>query len=330
MKRTIAVVGLGLIGGSIAKAIKQSEDNFIIGYDANEDTLSYGLENNIIDKVALHFTEAVSQADIIVLATPISETIRFIEKLDAIQFDHDVIVTDVASVKGSIIEAANRMTNKRITFIGGHPMAGSHKTGIKAAKKHLFENAMYIITPTSGGENGKVAELKEALHYTKSRFVVLQPDEHDEMTSVVSHFPHLIASSLVHQAKHWEEKHAYLPELAAGGFRDITRIASSNPEMWQDIFYHNSYKISTLLEEWIAEMKTLKDKLTVENKRDMVDYLDQAKKYRDGLDRSKKGAIRSFYDFYVDIEDQPGAIALVVQILAVKEISITKIGRAHV
>src|SRR5690625_4082979 len=146
------------------------------------------------------------------------------------------------------------------------------------------------------------------------------------MTSVISHFPHLIASSLVHQAKKWEQVHHYLPELAAGGFRDITRIASSNPKMWQDIFAHNGHKMSRLLQDWINEMVTLKEFSDKNNKEEMIQYLEQAKQYRDGLgDKKVGGGLPAFYDVYVDIKDRPGAIATVVQLLADKHISIRNI-----
>jgi prephenate dehydrogenase len=325
MKHTILVAGLGLIGGSLAKAMAQSDDNTIIGYDTNEETIRYALEHHIIDQSYLNFTEAVQQADIIILATPISETIKLMGVLNEITFNKDIIVSDVSSVKGAIIETAHQFTNERITFIGGHPMAGSHKSGVRAAKEHLFENAIYVLTPTQKCSDEKLNILKEILKVTKCNFVTLNPDEHDEMTSVVSHFPHLIASSLVHQARKWENKHTYLPELAAGGFRDITRIASSNPEMWQDIFQHNGNKMSQLLAEWIEEMTNLKDVLDHNHKESMITYLKQAKQYRDGLNKTKKGAIRSFYDLYVDVKDKPGAIAMVVQMLAVSGISITNI-----
>jgi len=325
MKHNVLIAGLGLIGGSLAKSIAKTGDCHLIGYDHHVDTIDYALKNNIIDESFSSFSAAVEQADFVILATPISETIRLIHILDTIQLNHEVVVTDVSSVKGSIMDAAKEIKNEKITFIGGHPMAGSHKSGIKASKAHLFENAIYILTPTTNRSNDKVADLKHVLKETKSRFVILQPEEHDEMTSVVSHFPHLIASSLVHQAKKWEDTHAYLPELAAGGFRDITRIASSNPTMWQDIFYHNGYKMAHLLDEWIKEMEYVKEVLKTDDKEPMITYLEQAKVYRDGLDYSRKGAIPAFYDLYIDIKDQPGALALVVQMLAVKEISITNI-----
>ncbi len=326
MKRSILVAGLGLIGGSLAMAMKKSPDNTILGFDLNKTSLQTAIEEKIIDKSYSNFEEAVKQADIVILAAPISETIKLIKKMDSIELEHDIILSDVSSVKGSILQAANEMKNKRITFIGGHPMAGSHKTGILAAKGHLFENAIYVLTPTTTCSNSKINILKEVLKETKSNFLILNPEEHDEMTSVISHFPHLIASSLVHQAKKWEEMHHYLPELAAGGFRDITRIASSNPKMWQDIFQHNGDKMSRLLQDWINEMVTLKEFLDKNNKDDMIVYLDQAKKYRDGLgEKTTRGALPSFYDVYVDIKDQPGAIASVVQLLAKEDISIRNI-----
>lgn len=325
MKRNIVIAGLGLIGGSLAKAIKQSDQNYLIGYDTNEETLTYAKEQHIIDRAFNDFEDAVKEADVVILAAPITETIQLLKKMDTISFRKDTIVSDVSSVKGTILKTANRLTNHKLTFIGGHPMAGSHKVGIRAAKEHLFENAIYVLTPSTRCRNGKVNTLKEVLKTTKSHFITLQPEEHDEMTSVVSHFPHLIASSLVHQARKWEEKHAYLPELAAGGFRDITRIASSNPKLWQDIFLHNGNKMSGLLEEWIVEMQTLKNILDEDKKEEMITYLQEAKSFRDGLKTSSRGALPAYYDLYVDIKDQPGALAKVVQVLAAANISIKNI-----
>jgi len=320
--RTVLIAGLGLIGGSLAKGIALAGQDRVIGYDVNAETLEYACKNDLIHKSFSNFKQAARQSDIIILATPISKTIKLMQELNSMVFKHDVIVSDVASVKSSIIKEANLLSNDRIIFIGGHPMAGSHKKGVTAAKEHLFENAIYVLTPTTYKSKTKVDILKETLKQTKSHFVILDPTEHDEMTGVISHFPHLIASALVHQAKSWESAHPYLPHLAAGGFRDITRIASSNPEMWQDIFYHNRAKMVHLLDEWIAEMTSLKELVERNKKQHMIAYLQQAKDYRDGLGQTKKGAIPSFYDLYIDIRDKPGAIASVVQLLANEQISI--------
>lgn len=325
MKQTVIIAGLGLIGGSIAKAIQKTDNYHLVGYDQDRHTCTYALESEIIDEISDDFLLDATRANIIILATPISTTIHLMKQLNNVHFEQEVIITDVASVKGTIIQESGNFTNEMITFIGGHPMAGSHKTGIEAAKDYLFENAMFVLIPTTEDAEEKIATLKDVYDKTNSRFITLQPEEHDEMTSVVSHFPHLIASSLVHQAKRWENMHSFLPELAAGGFRDITRIASSNPTMWQDIFYHNRFKMIQLLDEWIVEMQSLKNVLNYNNKGSMVHYLQQAKDYRDGLAPKKKGAIPSFYDIFIDIEDQPGAILSVVQLLASEEISITNI-----
>src|SRR5699024_6209144 len=121
MKHTIVVAGLGLIGGSLAKAMSQIEENMIIGYDTNEETIQYALEHKIIDHAYSNFTDAVQEADIVILATPISETIQLMTILNEITFDKNIIVSDVSSVKGAIIETAHQFTNANITFIGGHP-----------------------------------------------------------------------------------------------------------------------------------------------------------------------------------------------------------------
>lgn len=326
MVRKVLVAGLGLIGGSLAKAMKKDDKNYIVGYDTDRETIDYALGEGIIDEATKSFVDAVQKVEIVIIAAPISATIELLNELNDIVLTREIIVSDVSSVKGSVLKAANELTNDKVFFIGGHPMAGSHKTGIYAAKEHLFENAVYVLTPMNHCPTSKIDQLKDTLKETRSNFIILDPEEHDEMTSVISHFPHLIASSLVHQARKWEQVHAFLPELAAGGFRDITRIASSNPKMWQDIFQHNGNQMSRLLQDWINEMVTLKEFLDKNSKEEMITYLEQAKKYRDGLGVERtRGALPSYYDLYVDVKDKPGAIAGVVQLLAEAEISLRNI-----
>ncbi|SFA73868.1 prephenate dehydrogenase [Lentibacillus halodurans] len=325
MKKTILMIGLGLIGGSLAKSLREPEENHIIGYDIDQKTLEFALMNSMIDESCANVTEAAQKADVIILGTPITETIEFLHQLEQIAFDHDVIVSDVSSVKKPVIDTANTLKNEHIQFVGGHPMAGSHKRGIKAAKGHLFENAIYVLSPSSNCTNAALNNLEKLLKGTKSRMIKLKAEEHDEMTGVISHFPHLIASALVQQAKKWEGTHAFIPQLAAGGFRDVTRIASSNPELWQDIFYHNKQKMVQMIDDWIDEMASLKQMLEHDSKSELTAYLKEAKDYRDGLGVKDKGAIPAFYDLYVDIRDQTGAIASVANLLAEEGISITNI-----
>ncbi|WP_194841989.1 prephenate dehydrogenase [Gracilibacillus salitolerans] len=325
MKQTVLIAGLGLIGGSLALSIRETKEVRLIGYDSNYSTLEYAKMNKIVDDVYNDFTEAVVQADICILAAPVSVTVDLINILNKLTFKKSIIVTDVGSVKGPIMDVASKLDSPNIAFIGGHPMAGSHKKGIQAAKKHLFENAIYVLSPTDSSTEEDLERLQALLTPTKSKFIILEPDEHDEMTSVISHFPHLIASSLVHQARNWQKTHPYIHKLAAGGFRDITRIASSNPLMWRDIFFQNRSKMSRLMDDWIEEMKQLKNLIDTGEKTQIEKYLEQAREYRDGLDSGKQGAIPSYYDVYVDIFDQPGAILKVIELLANHDISINNI-----
>lgn len=325
MKETVLIAGLGLIGGSLALNIKEHENIKIIGFDTNRSTLEYCKMNGITDEIYDDFEEAVTKADICILAAPVSVTVDLIKQLSGISLKKELLVSDVSSVKGPVMNAAKQLQSDKISFIGGHPMAGSHKKGIQAAKQHLFENAIYVLSPSKENMDESIAKLKALLSPTKCKFLILEPEEHDEMTGVISHFPHLIASSLVQQARQWQEKHPFIPKLAAGGFRDITRIASSNPSLWKDIFFQNKSKMSRLLADWIEEMNQLKSLIDNGSEQEMFDYLQQAKNYRDGLDKSTRGALYTTYDIFVDIFDQPGALLRVIELLAEHDISISNI-----
>jgi prephenate dehydrogenase len=234
-------------------------------------------------------------------------------------------VTDTGSTKSKIVGSAKSLKDRGITFIGGHPMAGSHKSGVSAAKEILFENAFYLLTPQEHVENKKVELLKAWLYGTNAKFLTITPENHDYLTGIVSHFPHIIAASIVRQTEKLAEAESLIPRLAAGGFRDITRIASSSPKMWKDILLHNREILIELLDQWQEEMNGVKTLLESENSSAIYDYFQQAKQFRDGLPLKEKGAIPAFYDLFVDIPDYPGVISEITGYLAKEEISITNI-----
>ncbi|WP_176224042.1 prephenate dehydrogenase [Thalassobacillus devorans] len=325
MKETVMIAGLGLIGGSLAMSIRSRRHFHVLGMDAHDETCRLALEKGAVDEICDDFISGVQKADILIIATPIPMTLGYMAQLNEIQLEKNLLVTDVSSVKGKIMNQAEKITNSAVTFIGGHPMAGSHKQGLQAAKGHLFENAIYVLTPSSKADEQDVARIKEVLSPAKARFLVFTTEEHDEMTAVISHFPHLIASSLVHQARNWQKTHPFLEDLAAGGFRDITRIASSNPVLWRDIFLQNKAVLISMLDDWITEMEQVRTLLSTSDGTATENYLLEAKHYRDGLPAKKKGAIPSFYDIYVDIHDQPGALLHVIEHLADNDISIKNI-----
>lgn len=326
MKKRVFVIGLGLIGGSIALAIRRShEDAIIIGYEINEERLGLAKTLNVIDESAASVEEGVKDADLIIISAPVQQAEEIIETLVNVDLKSTVIITDVGSTKQQIMGKAVLLHNKGITFIGGHPMAGSHKSGVSAARPHLFENAFYILTPDSSTPTAKIEELKDWLKGTKANFLIMSPKEHDELTGAVSHFPHIVAASLVHQVAAIDEKNSTISSIAAGGFRDITRIASSSPTMWRDILLHNKDTLLELLEKWRIEMDLVKDMIHSMDSEAIYSYFNAAKEFRDGLPVKQKGAIPSFYDLYVDVPDHPGSISEVTSILAKEEISITNI-----
>lgn len=204
-------------------------------------------------------------------------------------------------------------------------MAGSHKSGISAAKEILFENAFYLLTPEEYIDNSKVDLLKDWLRGTKAKFLTVSPQNHDYLTGIVSHFPHIIAASIVRQTERLADKESLIPRLAAGGFRDITRIASSSPEMWKDILLHNREILIDLIDKWQEEMNGVKELLEQENSNEILNYFHQAKQFRDGLPVREKGAIPAFYDLFVDVPDYPGVISEITGYLAQENISITNI-----
>ncbi|MBU8879092.1 prephenate dehydrogenase [Bacillus sp. FJAT-29790] len=326
MEGRVFVIGLGLIGGSLALCIKKThEDAIIIGYDVNEKQTRLAKMLGVVDETADSIEEGAQRADLILIATPVKESERILGILEHANLKKEVIISDAGSTKKEIVQIAGNLKQKGITFIGGHPMAGSHKSGVAAAKSILFENAFYLLTPEEHIHEEQIHQLQEWLAGTKARFLKMTPDEHDYLTGVISHFPHVIAASLVHQAEKSSETQKLIPRLAAGGFRDVTRIASSSPEMWRDILLHNKEVLLHLLANWQEEMGKVAGMLESENSEEIFDYFYRAKQFRDELPQKQRGAIPAFYDLFVDVPDYPGVISEITGLLAKEEISITNI-----
>lgn len=326
MNGHVFVIGLGLIGGSLALCIKDEHPNAtIMGYDVNQKQSQLGKMLGVIDEIVEDISIGATKADLILIATPVKEVERIIELLCDVPLKDNVIISDAGSTKLEIVKKAVCLKENGIAFIGGHPMAGSHKSGVTAAKSILFENAFYLFTPEEDTRVEDLEKLQSWLKGTKARFLQVRPEEHDYITGVISHFPHVIAASLVHQAEKTSLKQNLITRLAAGGFRDITRIASSSPEMWKDISLHNKNVLIDLLQEWQNEMEKIAQMLKEEKEEEIYEYFFQAKKYRDEMPVKEKGAIPAFYDLFVDIPDYPGIISEITGYLAKENISLTNI-----
>ncbi|MDQ1145259.1 prephenate dehydrogenase [Bacillus sp. SORGH_AS 510] len=325
MEGRVFVIGLGLIGGSLALCIQKEHKATIIGFDINSEQARLAKMLGVIDEVAESITDGAENADLIIIAAPVNETKQIIQLLAEIPLNPNVIVTDTGSTKRKIVDSALGLKDQGLTFIGGHPMAGSHKSGVSAAKEILFENAFYLLTPETHIEEKKVEQLKQWLKGTNAKFLIITPDTHDYLTGIVSHFPHIIAASIVRQTEKLAESESLIPRLTAGGFRDITRIASSSPQMWKDILLNNREIIIDLLDHWQEEMIGIKTLLESEDSSGILHYFKSAKDFRDGLPQKEKGAIPAFYDLFVDVPDYPGVISEITGYLAKENISITNI-----
>ncbi|WP_395318081.1 prephenate dehydrogenase [Fructilactobacillus frigidiflavus] len=319
---TVFVKGLGLIGSSLIRAIKLSHlDIKVIGADQNQSSVNYALNHHLIDESSADLAKA-TQADFIILATPVSQIIADMQTLENLPLKKDVIVTDVGSTKQTIMQAAQGLAKHGITFIGGHPMAGSHKTGVTAGKANLFENAFYF--QVSNGNEQAEQKLHWLLAGTKAKWLTVSPVQHDKIVAQISHLPHIIASGLVNQTNLTFQNEPLGMNLAAGGFKSITRIASADPEMWNAILMNNQAVILQQLDDYQATLKALREHLASGDEAYLKDYFQTAKTSRDKLN-VQPTAPTGFFDLFLDLPDQVGQLAKITSLLAEAKIGLVNL-----
>lgn len=245
---TIGFIGLGLIGGSIAKTIRRIHpDSIIYGFDTNTDSLKAAKEDGTLNQYFETLDSTFSSCDIIFLCAPVSNNIEYLKELKDI-VSENCLLTDVGSVKEPI-QTAIKELDMETNFIGGHPMVGSEKSGYAYANDHLLENAYYFLTPSERTLFQLTTKFSSFIQGLGALAVSLKPEEHDFITAAISHVPHIVAAELVHLVRRADRNNGMLKQLAAGGFKDITRIASSSPVMWEQICVENHENISTVLDE---------------------------------------------------------------------------------
>lgn len=326
--KAIGFIGLGLIGGSIAKAIKQYDNSIqLTAYDINEASLQQALLDKTLDTIAPAIDDSFSNCDILFLCAPVScndENLHSVKKV----LSPNCILTDVGSVK-TTIHAEIDALGLSSSFIGGHPMAGSERIGYVNSKAQLLENAYYILTPTKEVSPSKVTFMKEFVQKLGALPLILDCQKHDYVTAAISHLPHVIASSLVQLVKDSDSSDGIMKLVAAGGFKDITRIASSSPAMWQQICLTNTENISSLLEDYITSLQKIKNNLDAKKEKELYQLFDESRIYRDSFLDTSSGPIKKAYDIRIDIADRAGALAPIATLLAEHNISIKNIGIVH-
>lgn len=325
---TAGFVGLGLIGGSIARAMKHYyPDCHILASARSETTLSYALSEGIIDEALPGIHERYSECDYIFLCAPVETNASCLPLLKP-YIKEGMILTDVGSTKSDIHRAVTEHGLNR-HFIGGHPMAGSEKTGVQNSKRILLENAYYVLTPTSEVSAELVEKYRNLVASLKALPLVLTCKEHDYATAAISHLPHIIASSLVNLVKDSDTEKHTMKTIAAGGFKDITRIASSSPEMWEQICSTNKDNIITVLSRYIDSLTSIRTSLMEQEKTAIHALFADSREYRNSISDSSRGPIAKSYSLYCDMVDEAGGIAALATILATNGISIKNIGIVH-
>jgi prephenate dehydrogenase len=252
--RRITIIGLGLIGGSIALSLKQAGlgDIELVGYTRSSETAIKALKRGAVDKIEDNLVSAVDKAEIVVLATPVMAMKEILEKMGP-HLSHSCIVTDAASTKVKVMEWAEKYLPSGIKFIGGHPMAGKELSGIEAAEADLFKGCTYCIVQGEDTSSEEIKVITDLVKYLGANPFFITASEHDNFVAGISHLPLIISSSLVMsttQSPYWQD----MSVLAAGGYRDVTRLASQHPVMNRDICLTNQKNILKWIDEFTKEL----------------------------------------------------------------------------
>lgn len=321
-------VGLGLIGGSIAKAIRKIiPDAYILAYGPHPEKFAEAVKEGVISDVTKEINESFSSCDLIFLCAPVSTNNDNLKLLKP-YLGASTIVTDVGSVKSPIHQTVMEL-GLEAQFIGGHPMAGSEKTGVSNSDPMILENAYYILAPTEQVSQDAVIAYRDLVASFGALPIILNSEEHDYVTAAVSHVPHLIAAALVNLVRDHDTSDCTMHQIAAGGFKDITRIASSSPAMWEAICMSNTENIADLLDDYIVSLQEISSKVRAAEDGFTFKLFEESKEYRDSFATQSRGPIKKIYGCYVDIPDEMGALASVATYLATHQISIKNIGIVH-
>lgn len=277
----MTILGLGLIGGSLAKALKQNNAvTEVVGWGHREVSLKKGIALGVIDRYSLDLAEAVKDANIVVIATPTLIAETMIEKLVPL-ISASTIITDVASVKGNLLRAAQRAFGREPSnLVLAHPIAGSEQSGVAAAKADLFVNHRVIITPTERTSPEALARIEAMWKMTGAVLSQLDVDTHDEILAATSHLPHVAAFALV-DAFAGDAAQREIFKYAAGGFRDFTRIASSDPVMWRDIALANSDALLKAIDLFSEHLTQLRAAIAAGDSETLFATFTRAKQARD-------------------------------------------------
>ena len=328
MFHTIAFIGLGLIGGSIARKVKELHpETCIMAYARTRSTLEDAKADGTIDIILDGIDETLSRCDLILLCTPVSYNAGYLRAIRPF-LKPGCILSDVGSTKTEIHQQVIALGLEE-SFIGGHPMAGSERTGYACSRANLLENAYYVITPTAKSSQADIDRMVAFASELTAIPLVLDYRQHDYSVAAISHVPHLIAAGLVNLVANSDSKDGVMKRIAAGGFKDITRIASSSPVMWEQICMTNRENIVSLMEDYIRSLQQMVSDLKQENGQAIFDCFERSGAYRSSISERGGATMNPEFSLFCDIPDKAGSISVLASLLAYEGISIKNIGINH-
>ncbi|HKK16827.1 MAG TPA: prephenate dehydrogenase/arogenate dehydrogenase family protein [Gammaproteobacteria bacterium] len=282
----LAIIGVGLIGGSLARALRQKRQcRSVVGFGRNPVHLDKAVELGVIDEYSLTVASAVRDADMVVLATPLDTTSRLLQAMRN-YLGRDTVITDVGSAKGSVVEAArNTLGDCLPRFIPGHPIAGKEQSGVEASVADLFDSHRVILTPLPENSVQALERVTKMWEITGADVVQLDVEQHDEILAATSHLPHMLAYALVDCLAGMKDSDEIF-RFAAGGFADFTRIASSDPQMWHDICIANRQYLLSALNHFDQHLNNIRQAIENDDSKSLLKIFTRAKKARDQFTRS--------------------------------------------
>jgi prephenate dehydrogenase len=297
------------MGGSLALALKDCRlVSKAVGYDSSEATRKKARKLAIADEIVDTPEEAVREADLLFLAIPASSIVGSFKQVSG-QLRKGTLVTDLGSAKLGITRAIEDNLPSGIHYVGGHPMTGSEQSGVENARADLYKGAYYILTPTERTESGAFQRLHALLTDIGCRVISIDPESHDQAMATISHVPHLLSLLLMELASRQQRSMKNLFTIAAGGFRDMTRIAASSPDIWTDICIENRLFIVQRLREYGRQMDELVSLLEKGDRAKLTELFEDARSARSELSAKPGQDIRELYDVSLPVPDQPGVIS---------------------
>jgi prephenate dehydrogenase len=323
--KRVALIGTGLVGGSVGLALVRAGVE-VVGFDRDEARAAAALARGAVTETAAELAMAVVGADLVLVAVPVSTVADVVvAALDA----GAALVTDVGSVKAPIVAAITRARPELSTrFVGGHPMAGSEQDGLDGASAELFAGAAWVLTPTEHTDPAAFTAVRLFVVSLGAEAIAVTPEHHDALVAVVSHVPQLAATTLMDVAAGGSEQHATLLRLAAGGFRDMTRIAASHPAIWPDICIANRDAIVHTIDDYVGALGRVRELVAQGNRAGLLEVLERARVARRNLPSGRPTG-ESLVELRIPVPDRPGVLAEVTTLAGQLGVNIADLEIAH-